>query len=46
LAIGEQAQKPLKNAYLVQFENSGQGLFVEEREKFNRELIKFIGRPL
>lgn len=42
-SIGEQALQSLENAYLVRFENSGHGLFVEEREKFNRELIKFIG---
>jgi pimeloyl-ACP methyl ester carboxylesterase len=42
LAIGEQALQLLKNAYLVRFENSGHGLFVEEREKFNRELVAFL----
>jgi pimeloyl-ACP methyl ester carboxylesterase len=42
LAIGEQALQLLKNAYLVRFENSGHGLFVEEREKFNRELLAFL----
>lgn len=46
LAIGEQALQLLENAYLVRFENSGHGLFVEEREKFNRELIKFIGKAV
>jgi pimeloyl-ACP methyl ester carboxylesterase len=46
IAIGEQALQSLENAYLVRFENSGHGLFVEEREKFNKELIKFIGQPV
>jgi pimeloyl-ACP methyl ester carboxylesterase len=46
LAIGEQALQLLENAYLVRFENSGHGLFVEEREKFNKELIKFIGQSM
>jgi pimeloyl-ACP methyl ester carboxylesterase len=27
---------------LFRFENSGHGLFIEDREKFNRELIVFI----
>jgi non-heme chloroperoxidase len=41
-ALAEQMQKGIKNAEIVRFENSGHGLFVEEREKFNSELIKFI----
>ncbi|MDJ1501606.1 alpha/beta hydrolase [Xanthocytophaga agilis] len=41
-SIGEQAQQLFENAYLVRFENSGHGLFVEEREKFNQELITFL----
>lgn len=37
------AQKEgIKNSKLVPFENSGHGLFYEERDKFNEELIKFI----
>lgn len=37
------AQKEgIKNSKLVSFENSGHGLFYEERDKFNEELIKFI----
>jgi len=41
-ALAEQMQKGIKNAEIIRFENSGHGLFVEEREKFNSELIKFI----
>ncbi|KGO94423.1 alpha/beta hydrolase [Flavobacterium subsaxonicum WB 4.1-42 = DSM 21790] len=41
-AIAENAQKSIKNSRLVRFENSGHELFVEERVKFNTELLKFI----
>ncbi|WP_081147649.1 alpha/beta fold hydrolase [Niastella vici] len=41
-ALAEQMHKGIKNSTIVPFENSGHGLFVEEREKFNNELIKFI----
>jgi non-heme chloroperoxidase len=38
------AQKEgIKNSKLVPFENSGHGLFWEERDKCNNELIQFIG---
>jgi non-heme chloroperoxidase len=38
------AQKQgIKNSRLVPFENSGHGLFWEERDKFNKELAAFIG---
>jgi non-heme chloroperoxidase len=33
----------IQNAKLVPFEQSGHGLFWEERDKFNRELAQFIG---
>ncbi|GFP74578.1 alpha/beta fold hydrolase [Clostridium fungisolvens] len=32
----------IKDSKLVPFENSGHGLFYEEKDKFNKELIKFI----
>lgn len=32
----------IKNSRLVPFRNSGHGLFWEEREKFNKELVRFI----
>lgn len=37
-------KEEIKNSKLVPFENSGHGLFWEEYEKFNKELIKFIER--
>jgi non-heme chloroperoxidase len=40
-ALAEQMQKGIQNSSIVRFENSGHGLFLEEREKFNTELIKF-----
>ena len=40
-SLAEQMQKGIQNSTIVRFENSGHGLFLEEREKFNTELIKF-----
>jgi non-heme chloroperoxidase len=40
LAVAQ--NKGIKNSKLVPFENSGHGLFWEEHDKFNKELIKFI----
>lgn len=40
-ALAEQMQKGIPNSTIVRFENSGHGLFLEEREKFNTELTKF-----
>ncbi|GAB7388473.1 alpha/beta hydrolase [Bacillaceae bacterium] len=40
--LAEALNKGIKNAKLVPFENSGHGLFWEERDKFNRELAQFI----
>lgn len=39
--FAEQLQKGIRNSYIVQFENSGHALFVEEAAKFNSELEKF-----
>jgi non-heme chloroperoxidase len=39
--FAEQLHKGLKNSYIVKFENSGHGLFIEEMDKFNTELEKF-----
>jgi non-heme chloroperoxidase len=37
------AQKDgIRNSKLVPFENSGHGLFWEQRDKFNKELAQFI----
>lgn len=41
-ALAEQMQKGIKNSYIVKFENSGHGLFFEELEKFNAELLAFL----
>jgi len=43
-ALAEQMQKGITNSYIVRFENSGHGLFIEEFEKFNSELVKFLGK--
>lgn len=45
-AFAEQMANSIKNARLIRFENSGHGLFLEERDKFNRELIEFTGEGL
>ena len=42
--LAEQMKASIKNSHLVVFENSGHSLFLEETEKFNRELIKFAGK--
>jgi non-heme chloroperoxidase len=41
--LAEAQKEGIKNAKLVPFENSGHGLFWEERDKFNKELARFIG---
>ena len=40
--LAEQLHKGIEQSKLISFENSGHALFLEEREKFNEELIKFI----
>ena len=40
--LAEQLHKGIANSKLIAFENSGHALFLEESEKFNHELIKFI----
>jgi pimeloyl-ACP methyl ester carboxylesterase len=42
-AFAEEMAKGINNAKMIRFENSGHGLFLEEKEKFNLELIKFAG---
>ncbi len=39
--LAEQSKKLLSDARLIAFEDSGHSLFLEETEKFNKELIKF-----
>ena len=41
-AFAEEMARRIKNARIIRFENSGHGLFLEEKQKFNHELIKFI----
>lgn len=41
-ALAEQMKNGIKNSYIVKFENSGHGLFLEELEKFNTELLSFL----
>lgn len=41
-ALAEQMNKGIKDSYIVKFENSGHGLFIEELEKFNTELLAFL----
>ncbi|MPN56888.1 hypothetical protein SDC9_204581 [bioreactor metagenome] len=40
--LGEVQQQSIKNAKLVPFKYSGHGLFYDERDKFNKELMNFI----
>jgi pimeloyl-ACP methyl ester carboxylesterase len=40
--LAEELHKGIVNSKLIAFENSGHALFLEERSKFNDELIKFI----
>jgi non-heme chloroperoxidase len=44
-AIATVAADLLPNARLVPFEDSGHAPFLEERERFNRELLAFVGDP-
>ena len=41
--LAEAMEAGIKGAKLVRFENSGHGLFYEEKEKFNAELMSFVG---
>jgi non-heme chloroperoxidase len=40
--LAEQMHAAISNSKLVAFEKSGHALFIEELEKFNAELIKFV----
>ena len=42
-ALAEQIHKAIPGSKLVPFEKSGHALFVEEPDKFNKELIEFAG---
>lgn len=41
-ALAGQMHQGIKNSYIVKFEESGHALFIEELEKFNRELLAFL----
>jgi Predicted hydrolases or acyltransferases (alpha/beta hydrolase superfamily) len=41
-ALAEQMNKAIKGSTLIPFENSGHALFLEEKDKFNAELLKFL----
>ncbi|GAA0076636.1 alpha/beta hydrolase [Clostridium sp. CTA-5] len=40
--LAESQRRGIKNSKLVAFEESGHGLFYDERDRFNKELTKFI----
>jgi pimeloyl-ACP methyl ester carboxylesterase len=40
--LAEQMKSGISNSHIVAFENSGHSLFLEETQKFNAELIKFV----
>lgn len=40
--LGEAQKLGIKNSRLVPFQYSGHGLFYDEKEKFNKELVRFI----
>ena len=42
--LAEQTKALLKNATLIPLEKSGHALFIEEKDKFNSELLAFIKR--
>ncbi len=42
IQFGETLKKEIRNSKLILFENSGHGLFWEEKDKLNKELIEFI----
>lgn len=41
-AMAEQMHQGIKDSYILTFENSGHGLFIEELEKFNTQLLAFL----
>lgn len=43
-ALGEAQHAGILGSRLIVFENSGHGLFYDEMEKFNRELVQFINQ--
>jgi non-heme chloroperoxidase len=45
-AFAEEMANGIKKARVIRFENSGHGLLLEEKDKFNRELVEFAGERL
>lgn len=43
IAAGEAQEQMIKNAKLLRFEDSGHGIFHEEKERLTHELINFVG---
>jgi pimeloyl-ACP methyl ester carboxylesterase len=41
--LAEQMKLGIAHSHIIAFENSGHSLFLEETQKFNTELIKFVG---
>ncbi|AZA88841.1 alpha/beta hydrolase [Chryseobacterium shandongense] len=41
-ALAEQMNKAIKGSILIPFEKSGHALFIEEKDKFNEEFLKFL----
>ena len=40
--LAEEQKKYIKNSRLIKFENSGHGLFYDERDRFNKEVKDFV----
>jgi pimeloyl-ACP methyl ester carboxylesterase len=41
--LAKRMHEAIKSSQLVQFEKAGHGFYYEERERFNSELVRFIG---
>lgn len=41
--LGQIQEKMIKNSKLIPFKYSGHAAFYDQREEFNKELMKFIG---
>lgn len=40
--LSKQQNKLIENSKLIKFEKSGHGLFYDEKDKFNKEVMAFI----
>ncbi|MFE5321905.1 alpha/beta fold hydrolase [Paenibacillus sp. NPDC056579] len=43
-AVAEALHKGIKNSKLVPFENSGHGVFYDEKDKYNQEILNFVNK--